>query len=191
MRNTPRVNASIITGTSTQVRYIIVRAECGLAEAVRLSTAEFVRNRDYGEVAARWQEAYNILRTTLVNTDSWQVVLLNYAEMNGTFADPVFLDNHNIPALQELMYSLQVVQDDTQFHRDEALKTLDFQLRKVMSKLNPLRRDRDEVKSSWGEVRWNNNPRPKMDYAEKMRLLAVEKEALESAIMIISTLQLR
>lgn len=168
-----------------QVRYLVVMAEMGLAEAKRKMAEEC---RDCAVMTALWQEAYAILNDMLARTvDHWHAIVADYIQNGGT----QHLDGHNLTALQELLHNVGILCDHTEFERGKALRNLEFQLRKVQGKLNPLRTSRSDVKSRMGEERWNHNPAPKMDYAERMRLLADEQRALEDAIAAIASLQLR
>jgi hypothetical protein len=63
-------------------------------------------------------------------------------------------------------------------------------LQRVMSKLTPLRRDRDEVRNRVGDDFWMNNPEPKMDYAQRIIALNKEKQALTRAIEEVERLYL-
>lgn len=174
---------------STQVRYLLVRAECGYAECIRNTAVEAGKNREWRFVPDRWQEAYDLINRTLTDTDEWWAILL-VANDNHPPVERL-QDGHSHLQLSELFQSLTILEESTERERQEALRHLEKNLKHVQAKLDPLKDSRQDAMNAMGKKRWDNNPTPKMDYAEKMRLLAVEEKELQYALQVLQELQLR
>jgi hypothetical protein len=89
-----------------------------------------------------------------------------------------------------LSSALQIVRDDTQTSKYKAEQKVKNRIQFNRKKLEPLLRDRDEVKNRLGPERWYNNPHRKNDYAEKRKQWEMDLRELEQAeeIMIALTL---
>lgn len=171
-----------------QVRYLLKRAQCGLAEAYRASAELEARHQRWITCGGQWIMAYDVLNHALQDMDPWVALLLDH-ELNGP--EESFPDGHDEEQLRQLLNVIRLVQQDTEQKRAEALDIMQSRLRDILRQLRPLRSDRDMVKARMGEDRWVNNPNPKMTYAEKIIQLHQEKILLESAIRDVEQLQLR
>lgn len=173
---------------NVQVRYLLKRAQCGLAEAYRASAEGEAHHQRWITCAGQWIMAYDVLNHALQDMDPWAALLLDH-ELNGP--EESFPDGHDEEQLRLLLNVIRLVQQDTEKKRTEALEVMQSRLRDILRQLRPLRSDRDAVKARMGEDRWMNNPNPKMTYAEKIIQLHQEKILLESAIRDVEQLQLR
>lgn len=173
---------------STQVRYLRVRAECGYAECIRNTAVEAGKNREWLFVPDRWQDAYGLINRTLADTDEWWAILLSANDSHPRVEH--LQDNHSFLQLTELFQALTILEESTERERQDALKLLDKNLKRVQAKLDPLKDSRQDAMNAMGKQRWSNNPAPKMDYAEKMRLLGVEEKELMFALQVLQELQL-
>eukprot|EP01038_Epipyxis_sp_PR26KG_P007225 gene7225-9856_t len=186
-RNIRRPILSQDSNNNQQVRYLIVRTECGLGEAIRLSAKETERGEMWAEMATIWQDAYTILNDSLSNIDHWTAILLQAREDD---ADPniVLQDGHMFNVLDELLEGLQLVRDHTEEERSQVITRLNGKLRNIIHKLNPLRQSRDVVRARVGENRWTHNPNPRMDFAERIIELNNQKVILDQTIETINSL---
>lgn len=184
-----RSNVNYGNRRSMQVRYLLVRAECGYAECIRAKATAAGKDKDWVRVPVLWQEAYNLINRTLQDTNDWWAILVSASDMVPVPEN--LQDGHSRSLLVELLESLRIVEDSTERERQAALRLLDKNLKKVQEKLSPLQEGRQNAMTAMGEERWNNNPRPKMDYVERMRLLAVEEEQLLAAMLVLQELQLQ
>ena len=189
INNVRRSTVNYSNRRSMQVRYLLVRAECGYAECIRANAVAAGKDRNWVQVPVLWQEAYDLINRTLENTSEWWAILLSASDQVPTPAD--LQDGHSYALLVELLDSLHILQETTERERQAALRLLDKNLKKVQEKLSPLQEGRQNAMTAMGEDRWNNNPRPKMDYAERMRLLAVEEAQLQAAMQVLQELQLQ
>lgn len=187
--NVRRSNVNSSNRRSMQARYLLVRAECGYAECIRASAVAAGKNKDWVGVPVLWQQAYDLINRTLEDTSDWWAILLSASDQVPVPED--LQDGHSHTLLVELLDSLRIVEESTERERQAALRLLDKNLKKVQEKLNPLQEGRRAAMTAMGEDRWNNNPRPKMDYAERMRLLAVEETQLLAALQVLQELQLQ
>ncbi len=115
---------------------------------------------------------------------------MDEAESSGV-RQGLLQDEHSFPLLTELLESLLLVQEDTEQKRQAALREIEKQLQKVRNQLDPLKDSRQVALEKMGQEAWDHNPRPKMDYAERMRLLRLEQDALEHAAQVLQELNLR
>lgn len=180
---------------STQVRYLLRRAECGLAEAYRQVAEKEAHHDRWVTCASSWCEAYSILNLTLRTMDPWLALLLDYEEnglgnVAGATAPPLN-DRHDPKQLHQLQDVITMVEQTIEEKRHNALGLMDERMRVINHRLQPLRNDRDRVRHRIGDERWVNNPAPRMTYAEMIIALHNEKIQLQKAIADVSSLRLR
>lgn len=58
----------------------------------------------------------------------------------------------------------------------------------LLRKLGPQWESRDEVKHSWGEQRWKNNPNPKFDYAKLRREFEIRYQDVKNALLVLENM---
>lgn len=203
-RSSPKVLVSpalTINGEiSMQVRYLMIYLTCAEGELVRMQAlskrrdpmTETISNH-YAVICQFWIRAFATLNEMMINNDAcWAVYYQRDCEIESGAAnaeDPL-PDKHNFGQLAKLLDRISIVRDDTEKSRDMALHRLERRLQFVDAKLNPMIRERDEVKSRVGVRRWKNNPSPKLTYAEQRAEWEEEKKAIESALDVIAGLSL-
>ncbi len=166
--------------------------------------------KKWHDTAFHWTQAYYILNQAILDLDPWFAALLS-AEMNddgsmtlasmstlttgvggptGAGVGTASIEGHNTDQLSALFDRLDLVKNHTEGERTAALERMGNYLGRIIGKLTPLRRDRDEIRNRVGDDNWVNNPEPKMDYATRIIALHKEKVALEQAIMTVQTLSM-
>jgi hypothetical protein len=159
-----------------QSRYLRVRIIILIADFLRekavgaqkqsaATGAEKVRK--YEDIRTYWSEAYELLFATSIEIGEWFALYYSY-DGHDTMVMPM-KDQHDKEQLHLLIDNFKNVQEDTEKKKDIAVSYLERRLDVLQKKLNPMLRERDEVKSQVGERRWKENPDPKFDYAEKRK----------------------
>jgi hypothetical protein len=177
-----------------QCRYLIVRVICSIAENYRNEAVTAQREKDYVSVRVKWLSAWNELMTCQANIDEWCALL--YIKSDACNADPFAISSsspplpkkHNRAQLVELFQALQLLIQDTERQKELALAQLYKRIQFVNAKLNPMLRDRNSVKVSMGEEKWNNNPEPKQTYAEKRKQWEEDLASLTEATLVVESL---
>jgi hypothetical protein len=153
-----------------------------------------------------WTQAYFVLNQAIMDMDPWLAAILpNVIEdSDETLMDALdraannhahgqqqeAFAGHDLKQMLMLFECLDLVKENCEKDRSEAIERMKVALQRVMSKLTPLRRDRDEVRNRVGDDFWVNNPEPKMDYAQRIIALNKEKQALTRAIEEVERLYL-
>jgi len=166
---------------SIQVRYLRIRVSCGVSEEYRRAALEAQRQKEYPVMTSHWCAAHDALAVHRTDTDEWFSMCLLHRE-GGL---PVMPADHDYAQLDELLVSLHVLGADTEKEKERALGFLKKRLRFIEEKLDPMLKERDEVKQRVGDFKWKHNEAPEMSYAEKR--LAWE-EAKAQLLVAIDTL---
>ncbi len=162
-----------------QVRYLIFHGECRLAELIRISAIQEANHKRWVESAQFWSQAYDHLHRVQTEADPFFTISIAF-EPNSDLPD-----DHDYHQLQDLFEKLNLVREHTEQARDRAIAVMEHRLTAIDRQLNPLQRDRDEVRESMGESVWRSNPRPKRDFARMREPLEEELRALRQAIDIL------
>jgi len=170
-----------------RIRVILLIADCLRnqaiqAQKVRADSAED-RVKKYEDIRQHWTEGWKLLEATTVELDSWIVIELTEDLDN-------IPDHHDIDQLRNLLENLSITKEDTEREKAKAIEFLARRLDTLQKKLNPMLRERDEVKRNFGEQSWKNNPDPKFDYAEKRREWEEEVKLIELTIETLVELKL-
>jgi hypothetical protein len=167
-----------------QVRYLIFHGECRLAELIRISSIQEANHKRWIESAQFWSQAYDHLHRVQTEADPFYTISLSF-DQNDELPE-----GHDYQQLQDLFEKLNLVREHTEQERDRAISVMEHRLASIDRQLNPLQRDRDEVRESMGEHAWRSNPRPKRDFARAREPLEEELRALRQAIDILRGLSL-
>lgn len=173
-----------------QVRYLKVRVLCGIAETYRNQAMSALREKDYVNVRVMWQLAWNTLISCQENIDEWWALLCNLNDdpFSTSSQLPKLSKKHDRVQLVELFDALHILIEDTERERENALVQISKKLEFIERKLNPMIRDRNEVKISMGEEKWTNNPEPKQTYAMKRKQWEEDKKLLIAAMEVVQQL---
>jgi hypothetical protein len=172
---------------STQCRYMVVMVSDAVAQVLRYEAIGFEKSRDYAACAEKWEEAFGLFNDIILRIDLWYA---KYISFEPSSDNRQMEDSHDVNQLEKLFENLHLTRDDTERERNRASERLKGQIARITEKLNPLRNDRDRVKAKWGEERWNNNPAPKLTYAERIVALGKELEEIRNALQRIEALKL-
>lgn len=173
----------------SQLRYLQARAVCGLAEAHMLVAIDIGKDKDWPAFADRWQATYDTVNSLFTDGHEYGHWYAEYAHEDHP-DNAVLEDEHVFIALHILFNAIDIARDHMERNKVESRKKLSKEHEKIMRKLNPLRADRDEVKEKLGTDFWENNPTPKMTYAERMIMLHEQAKALEHAMEVLDSLYL-
>ena len=171
-------------GPPIQVRYLLFHSECRYVELIRISAIHAAERRLWVEAAQFWSQAYDHLHRVQIEADPFYTI---YISFNESLELP---DQHSFAQLQQLFEKLDLVKGHTEAQRDRAIGIMERRLENIDRQLNPLRQDRDQVRGSLGEDRWNNNPNARHDYARRRAPFEEERRALVQALEIIGNLSL-
>lgn len=183
-------NANGKPTVTIQSRYLRVRIIILIADFIRdkAITAQKVsaptaaeKVRKYEDIRTYWSEAYELLHATSIELGEWFALYFSYDGEDNMMIP--MKDQHDLNQLRSLIDNFKSVQEHTEEEKDKAMSILERRLDTLQKKLNPMLRERDEVKSQVGERKWKENPDPKFDYAEK------RKEWEEELAEIMKTIQ--
>ena len=173
----------VVSSNSTQVRYLLFKFLLNIAELHYKKSDQLLSTKFWVECAYELELAYQLLNNLVVKNGEWWAALSVY-EDEGTV-----LDNHNMTELKSIIAAFDADKDCASTQREKSKGKLEFKLKMVREKLDPMLVERDIVKESYGVERWTSNPRPKMDYAAKRAQWVEDEKKLLQAIGIIEPLQ--
>jgi len=161
-------------------RYISLQVEGLRAELLMIESLKLASWKKWTEMLETVELAFDLMIRVLVEADGWWALMAHTDENGGTLLEDNF---HCRDLLDQQLRSLDFIRDTAREKCDEARRRCEKRLRELERILEPQWKERDEVKSKWGEEKWAQNPKPKRDYAAR-RLEAEEErrrvaEALE------------
>lgn len=173
--------------TSIQVRYLKIKVICGIAELYRREALQAQKDKNYVDVKNHWVSAWKTLHHCSTDIDRWYAILCSYPNIAD---DPsiVLSNKHDAVQLLELFAGLQLLSEDTEREKNGTLRYLRKRLQYTMEKLNPMLKERNEVKAKIGEKQWKDNPDPKQSYAERRAQWEKDFKDLSEAVEAIEPL---
>ena len=174
---------------TSQIRYLIVEVECGIAEAHNIQAIrERRRTRDWAAMAEHHELAFNLLHTVLMSVDPWFGALIQADDGDST---QLTMHRHSYRLLGDVIKSTRLVRDHTEEARDKAVLDCHRRIEQLNQALFPEYEERDAAKERFGgEEKWKANPAPKYDYAEARRAKEQELRVLEESVERLNALLL-
>ena len=178
-----------VQSETSQIRYLIVEVECGIAEAHNIQALrEHRRTRDWAAMAEALELAFNFLRAVLISADPWNAVLLQADDGDST---QLTMHRHSHRLLGDVINAVDLVRDHTEEARDKAVLACHRRIEQLNQALFPEYEERDAAKERFGgEEKWKANSAPKYDYAEARRAKEEELRVLEESVERLNALLL-
>lgn len=172
-----------------QVRYLKLKIICALVENYRAESQQNLMNKEYHLVIQNWTYAHQCLLNYQELIDQWLAIQIWSNEYASNNMNPPHLpDKHNFKQLTELLQGIEILINDTEYHKNKIIKYSINLIKKIENKLNPMLHDRNIIKNKIGEDKWINNPFPKNNFSEKRKLLENELLNIHEVIDKISLL---
>lgn len=178
-----------------QSRYLRVMIIILIGDCIRPDSIPHSRptsHSEYLEIQQSWIAVYAFFQVQQTELSDWfEIYQDNQDNYEHIEKARLFLKNnhHDKYQFHYVLHNFVVSLHTTKKKKDDAIQALKKTAEYLQKKLNPMLRDRNEVKHNIGEKKWKNNPHPKGDYAEKRRALEEEIALIQQTVEILSSLQ--
>ena len=173
-----------------QLRYLEVRLICCMTELLR----ERANDAPLAIKPQLWTDAYEAINTILPSVkDDWAPAIVQYKtdqefNQSGAMTNSNY-GEHSIELALHYWNSFHTLLDDTENHKNLAVRQAEIKLKRVLAKLTPLLEGRDEARASMGDVAWKENKTPKNDRNTTLLVsLQREKKDISQCLDVLNNL---
>lgn len=177
-------NTNIHGGKPLDCRRILIRILTSQSECLAMKAKILSNSNQWKLGAMQYQSSLEQIRLALDIADSqickW---ISNSSEMEHVFQS-------SKEDLEEDADIVAVSIESLTRERDRFIHLSRREEAFLLQKLEPQWESRDEVKRSWGENRWKNNPNPKFEYAKQRRDFERRYQDIKNALLVLENMDL-
>lgn len=180
---------------SIQARYLELKIVCYMTEVYRAKAILACKRSEWIPCAEHWSLACDVLKDVTGFVDEYSIVIqLNKSANEGfTSSDTALakemLDSHDMPTLQRVLESSDILLEHTEQERINAEKVVLSKLVKMEAELQPHLEARDNARNIFtvarGEGAWENNANPNGKYWQARKHLELAVRELQKCVSIL------